>query len=223
MAYEFYLGVDAVNGSGGYAYAIIEKSARDLDGDPSYCLRQLFKSEGDLDAAAFAARVQNAVAADPYVGRTIIVVNRTDAAGRGLAEAFKAAGLSPVSVFLTAPEDGSVAGGRGRKKDELPTDVASILIAPERGVMSEAFRLYEEGTLSLHDEPSELASQAARGLELAAAGRADASAVADGPSVATAIACWYAGQRLFDGTERFEEMELPVGENKREDRTEAPL
>lgn len=179
MAYEFYLGVDVTEADGEptATLSLIEKSDEDPDGkevdDPVYYIRRIeqttdLSGDGDdADGAHLADRVQNLLAQQQFVGRGIVVVNRTSEAGQVALHALTERGLAPIGIAITGgtsvAQEGTgleLSGGDSAVPEE------SRLFASERALAERLLRLERAGRLHMEQgNAGDHVSDLAHGLQ----------------------------------------------------------
>lgn len=208
MAYEFYLGVDTSEAPRG-AMALVEKTT--TDDLPRYALRAAETFDDGRSDEDRAARVQNVIAAEPFTGHTLVVVNRTGGPGGTMTDLLVGEGLSPVGVTLT-PGDGAGQAdtgivGTGRKRDDQAgfNVSAHTLYTSLRG-------LYESGQLNLADLDLPEVSAMLDGLHNEDEAAGEAAVIDANPLIRSiALACWYGERRSMDPTENLEGDVPPTG------------
>lgn len=210
--YEFYLGIDLTDERKEAVLTLVEKSTRDEDGASNYRVHRIEPVQPRALDEPLPEHIASLIAGDPYVGRTIIVVNTTEQSGEELLERLQDAGQ---------PATGIVLGG-----GDFEVEMEEGLMASEHDVVQSVEELYHDGRLRLEDEKTEGASLLARGLQ---SYRARAHEAGDALESITAeprrnadyasfvlsagIACWVGEERRFDPTEHL--APPAIGEAKR--------
>ncbi len=197
MPYEFYLGVDAPGASTPVTLALIEKEQYHGEQEVDYHVR-LLEQRPDGDAGAVATRVRNLIAAEPYVGRTRIIVNAGSKEGRAVVEALTSAGLSAVAATLVPGKAGGQTAARGRK-GVSPSATVSL---SESEVAGSAQGVYVSGSLKMGQDTEEVSLLA---QELQSIASDDAEVLQPSGSAgtmsallrSTALACWLGGHGTF--------------------------
>ncbi|HET6569666.1 MAG TPA: hypothetical protein VFG50_16995 [Rhodothermales bacterium] len=217
MAYEFFLGIDRAGDSDLFTLALVEKSRYATEGDITYHVRRL-EQRCDQDASAVAAFVKDLIADEPYVGRTEIVVNRTQKQGRALLQRLVDEGLTPIGATLTGG-DSAAQSGPGIVVDHGigPNNEGGFIIS-EHDVVEAVEEIYRNGQLKLEHDSEEMSSMA-HGLEdyVYRAGEAGVALehISGRPGrradhhdlvLATALACWYGQHLSFDPSEHYDEL-----------------
>lgn len=228
MAYTFYLGLDAAPEEEA-TLALVEKDADEGATDreeATYHLRDL-QTLGDADASAVAERVQDLMAETPYVGRTLLVINKTTDAD--VLEALEERGLTTIGVTVTG---GNAATQEGTGFTLEGGDSAGVqdagLYVSEEDLVVKLQELRSVHRFDTGDENLENVDALMEGLRTynLDEGARDASAEPQrdakhsGHVLATALACWYGEQRSFDPTEQLSGPPPPTGDAK--DLADAP-
>lgn len=228
MAYAFYLGLDAAPEEG-TTLALVEK---DVDegaknrGEVAYHLRDL-QALGQADPDAVAERVQDLIAETPYVGRTLLVINK--ATGEEVLKALEERGLTTIGVTLTggdaATQDGTgftLTGG-----DDADVEDAGLYVSEEDLVVKlqelHSAHRFDTGPESLEEVDALMEGLRTYGLDEGAR-QAGAEPQRDarhsGHVLSTALACWYGEQHSLDPTEHLAGSPPPMGDAK--DLADAP-
>jgi hypothetical protein len=226
MAYEFYLGIDAEE-SGKVTIALVEKAAYQGEDVTTYHVRHLEQREG-ADERALVERIRNLIADEPYVGRTMLIVNRTAKQGRRLAESLGEEGLTPIGAVLSGGDSATettvgLANGRG---GDSAVQGGGFIIS-EHELVETLSELYGGGQLSMEQDSQEV-SALAEGIQSYEAAAPEAGIALDridaqparnaanaGLVIGTALACWYGEQHSFDPTEHLEGEPPTTGSAKR--------
>lgn len=230
MAYEFYLGLDAETSEDettSFSFSLVEKNQE--QGELDYRLHDLTRLE--IDQNEMVDTIQNRISEDPFVGRTVCVVNVTEAVGRALHGALNNRGLSPVAVSISG---GDAATQSGSGFDLEGGDTAGSdeggLQASEHDVVSTVENLYHEGRIDTNILKTDEISELTRGLDqyrmvAKEPGQEGLESIDVAPGrssenadlvIATGIACWLAEQHSFDPTEHLAGEAPPMNEAKRE-------
>lgn len=237
MAYEFYLGLDVPDDGTEAVVSLIEKENEDETGHEEpveYRLRVLDKlplhSESDEPGEEAANRIQSLLTEQPYTGRTILVVNKTNEPGQMMLNRLQEHGLTSFGVALTSSEAAaqegsgfSLGGGDNAAQNE------SSFFVSEDSLVSNLERLHRKARLILPPS-NQHTSSVAQGLQSYRA-RADADASRDddeqpeapartiqnNPFVrSAALACWLGEQHDFDPTNHLADFHPTTGEMKQE-------
>ena len=213
MAFEFYLGIDVVDDQPA-TLTLVEKEDDGASGDTDddiYHVREVRQLEEEKGAEAAAEFVQSLIAEDPYLGRTIIVVNCSSRSGADLQEELQERGMSPEGVIVTGGEDSEQQGISGL---DTPNTENERLVETERNLVSTLDRLYHEDRLELPQENTEEVSKIAQGLQdyRIPAGNDNGegyrpdisdekrSAAHANFVISAALACWLAEEHEFDAS-----------------------
>lgn len=222
MAYEFYLGIDGHNPGGGrleFATSLIEK--RGNKEEASYSVRSLRRhSEESIEGAL--ESIIDELRNDPYVGRTVCVVNATEKPGQRLHKELTRRGLSPLRVTLTG---GDTSADQGRAL----TFTGEGAYVSEHEIVSLLEEIYRSGRLETTPADSDEISGLTQGLEDYHVKSTPKGEALDEPDfapsragknadlvLAAGVACWLGEQHSFDPTEHLAEEPPPVFEAKRE-------
>ena len=168
MPYEFYLGIDVPGEQKPITLSLIEKEEHKVDGteEDHYHVRQVTQLDSDgadeEEDEKVVDHVQSLLAQEPYVGRTVLVINCTQKEGRTLREQMDARGLSPEGVVVTGGEESKQQGESGLS---TPNTEDNWLTVKERALISTLDRVYHEGRLELPQENTDEASRVAQGLQ----------------------------------------------------------
>jgi len=217
MAYEFFLGVDPDDDTDAVTLALIEKARYRNEDVVTYHVRQLLQRDG-TDERAVAQFIQNMVADEPYVGRTDIVVNRTERRGRHLVEYLQEAGLSPIGVTITG---GDSAAQTGLVTGDGPRDAGEGgFLVSEHELVQNIEDLYGGGRFDMNQDSPEVSSLGDGLLDYM--NKAPEAGVAlqhidrephreglyDSLVLGAALACWYGEQMSLDDPEEDLEEEI---------------
>lgn len=237
MPYEFYLGLDAqrTGDNATYTAALIEKSGGEGAANSAHHRAHLLKRYEDADPSAVADDVLREIAAEPFAGRTILVMNVSEKEGRELHSMLHARGASPITISVT-PGNASSEQGWPLSFSSTGEEVAHV---SEREIVSSVGNAYRSGRLELDIIKDDITSALVRGVE-AYQEESDMQDAADDVDLedgddaelsvkidlrqstrdadlvlAAGAACWLAEQRRFDPTEHLSGPPPPVREPKR--------
>lgn len=214
MAHAFFLGVDVSPEHGEppfeVIHALVEKSKEASDAPSSYRLDHIREHDDVSSAEELADHVQGLVAEQPYIGRTTIIVNRSQGFGADVFEALKDRGLAPVGATLTEGGPGATPGD---------TDEMGVRLSGVEAVRTLA-DLYRDERFRIESQATEVVSRLARDVQALAErlDEADGDARALGVETAgpsfdpdavhvnsTALAVWLATERSFDPSKHLKE------------------
>ncbi len=213
MAHAFFLGVDGTPSEEGSSsdvmITVFEKSKEPADGESTFRLNHIHKRSDVSSAEEFADYLQGFVADRPYLGRTNIIVNRSDDFGQGLLEALEDRGLAPVAATLT-----SGTGATAGDPDEVGVHLG----------VSDAVRalvnLYRDERLVLEGHTTDTASRLAREVQNISEDLDEADGDAETPGASSAalsfdgvdlhlksaaLAAWLGRERSFDPSQHLKE------------------
>lgn len=213
MAHAFFLGVDGTpseeGSSNDVTITVFEKSKEPADGESTFRLNHINNRSDVSSADEFAGYLQGFVADRPYLGRTNIIVNRSDDFGQGVIEALEDRGLAPIAATLT-----SGTGATAGDPDEVGVHLG----------VSDAVRalvnLYRDDRLVLEGHTTDTASRLAREVQNISEDldEADGDAQTPGESNAplsfdgvdlhltsAALAAWLGQERSFDPSKHLKE------------------
>ena len=212
MAHAFFLGVDfdeASEDSVDVVLTILEKE-QDKSEQPSRFRLDHARAHTVESTEALAEHIQGLVADRPYIGRTNVVVNRSEEAGQALVEALQDRGMDPIAATLTGGS-GTVAGG---------TDEVGVHLGAVDAVRTLA-ELYRDGSLEIEDHGTEAVSELARGVQRAAEVLDEADGDQSTPEasgstldglgdvgayvISAALAAWCGTERSFDPSQHLKE------------------
>lgn len=206
--YQFFLGVDVVDTEETgvmAALALVEKEESDAAKEPIYRLHLLDRIVEENSGEDIANRIQSVLTEQPYIARTVPVINRTSAAGQRVYDALNEQGLAAIGAVLSTGTS-TVAGDTSEMRVSISVDRAI------EGLTA----LYRTRRLDPSPQQNkEIASELARGIERFGAEGAGgdgedlhedmAISREDGPYdalvVSTALACWIAQEHTFDPAE----------------------
>jgi hypothetical protein len=239
MAYEFYLGLDVPDDTDHATVTITEKMSEDETGHEEpieYRLRELAKlplhSDGEEPGEEAANRIQTLLVDEPYIGRTILVVNKSNDAGQMMLDRLQEYGLTSFGVALS-DSDAAVQEGSGFSLDggdDAAQNESSFFVS-EQALVSNLEQLHRRNRLILPPSNPHISS-VAQGLQSYRA-RTDAEdSVEDGEELDTeasapsrairentfvrsaALACWLGEQHDFDPTTHLTDFRPATGEIK---------
>lgn len=213
MAHAFFLGVDGTPSEEGSSdevtITIFEKSKEPADGESTFRLNHINHHADVSSVDEFADYLQGFVADRPYLGRTNIIVNRSDDFGQGLIDALEDRGLAPVAGTLT-----SGTGATAGDPDEVGVHLG----------VSDAVRalvnLYRDERLVLEGHTTETASRLTREVQNIAEDLDEADGDAETPGgtnvelsfdgsdlhlTSAALAAWLGQERSFDPSQHLKE------------------
>lgn len=212
MAHAFFLGVDDEPRDGESSHdvttTLLEKSKEPADDEATYRLDHIRHRTGVSSVEEMADRIQSFVAEQPYIGRTSIIISRSEF-GHALLEALDERGLAPVAAMLT--------GGSGTTAGD--PDETGVHLGITDAVQTLA-NLYRDGRLSLEGPATESASRLARGVQKIAealdeadgdaevAGTSNSAPTFDSPDThvsSAALAAWLGTERSFDPSKHLKE------------------
>ena len=232
MAYEFYLGIDAPEEEEAATIALIEKEDEDEKGhqeEVEYRVHELLQlelteKEGELQSGPVVERIQDIIADEPFTGRTILVVNRSNPRGQGVLGALQKQGLTSFGVSLNAGEGASQAGSglSLSSGDEAEPEEANFFLAEET-LIGTLDRLYRKGRLILQSN-NQHASTVADDMESYQVYLDSAEAGEEATSVpacttfsrSAGLACWLGEQHDFNPARHLADFQPTTGEAKRE-------
>lgn len=231
MPYEFYLSIDAHEGDGvaRFASALIEKSdGADADDGAQYRAHAL-KRYVDLSLKDVVDDLLDLIADAPFTGRTAVVTNVGENAGRDVHEQLRERGISPITVAVTG---GDTSPEQGRPLS-FAASAADAVQTSEREIVSAVEKIYRSGRIDLEIIKDGITSALVTGLEDyqveaddedvdPAGAKRSLGAEPRRPSdnadlvLAAGLACWLAEQQRFDPTEHLAGKPPPVREAKRD-------
>lgn len=213
MAHAFFLGVDGKpseeDSSTEVTITVFEKSKEPADGESTFRLNHINRREAISSVDEFADYLQGFVADRPYLGRTNIIVNRSDDFGQALIQALEDRGLAPVAATLTSGT-GATAGD---------TDEVGVHLGRSDAVRA-LVNLYRDERLVLEGHTTETASRLARDVQniaedldeadgdLEALGTSDSEPSYDGLDLhltSASLAAWLGRERTFDPSQHLKE------------------
>lgn len=219
MDYQFFLGVDAVESNDGpsTALTLVEKEAGDGERRPTYRIHLV---ERGTDAEALPDRIQDVLTQDPFIGRTVPVVNRTMDAGQAVLDELDDRGLDAIGATLTAGS-ASVSGDTS----EMAVEVSA------QQMVDQLADLYHAGGLDVSlQQEREATSHLVRTVERFGSEGADsdgrvlrdemgttpANGAYDALVVSAGLACWVGSQYAFDPTAGLKERPEGLGTPRRD-------
>ncbi len=222
MAYEFFLGVDAVETDDGAPEAVITLVEKEADGDndPStFRVHLIEQATGDDLGARVAERIQDALTQKPFIGRTVLVVNRTMAPGQDVLKQLDERGLDAIAAELTGGST-SVAGDTSEmaveiSAQEMVDHLATVYhdqrldVSPQkdREIVSRLLRTVERfGSEGADSDGQVLRDQM---------GTTPAEGAYDPVVVSAALACWTGAQQSFDPISGLKQRPEGVGNTRR--------
>lgn len=212
MDHAFFLGVDldTDGASVSATLTVLEKEKEQTDKTARYRLDYIRHHPDVASPDDLADHVQGLVAERPYIGRTTLIVNRSEAPGQDLVDALTERGLDPVAATLTEGS-GAVSGEADEVGVHLGTSDAVRTLA----------ELSRDGLFAIEDHTTEAASQLARGVQRATEALDAADANQDTPEAAgstldilddvephvrsAALAAWCGTERSFDPSKHLKE------------------
>ena len=225
MEYQFFLGIDAVSATEGegvdVALTLVEKEeAADNDDAPTYRLHRLEEGTAMEDAGDVADHVQSLLTQQPFVARTVLTVNRTEAAGQAVFRALADRGLAAIGAELTAGTS-AVSGST----DEMNAAVSAF------SAVDTLTNLYRGGHLDLAPlQEKKITSHLVHSLQQVgsndAADDETASVRHELPTtpsdagydpllMSAALACWMGEEQSFDPLQHLKTQPDGVGHDKR--------
>lgn len=222
MAYEFFLGVDAVETDDGTPEAVVTLIEKEVDGgdeNATFRLHLIEHTTGDHVGAALAERIQEALTQKPFIGRTVLVVNRTMAPGQEVLDELSQRGLDAIAAELTGGST-SVAGDTSEmavevSAQEIVDHLADVYhdqrldVSPQkdREIVSRLLRMIERfGSEGADSDGQVLRDQM---------GTTPSTGAYDATVVSTALACWTGAQQSFDPISGLKQRPEGVGTNRR--------
>lgn len=234
MAYEFYLGIDAPSDEEKVTVSLVEKENEDETGQPEeveYRVREMLqldleREDGDVNADPVADRIQTIIADEPFIGRTILVVNRTNEEGQAVLDTLQEHGLTSFGVILTGEgepsQEGSgvsLSGGDDAGRDEASFYVGEDTLVEVVNGLYRRRRFYLQQN---NDHASAVADDLERyksAIDAAEAGDEQAGQPVSSFNAFTrgvGLACWLGEQHDFDPTTHLADFQPTTGEAKRE-------
>lgn len=221
MDYQFFLGVDAVEADDGtveITLALVEKEVEDKDDEAIYRLHLVETGQRASDEVA--ERIQEVLTQDPFIGRTVPVVNRTMDPGQDVLDRLDDLGLDAIGALLTTGS-ASVAGDTS----EMAVEVSAQRMVEELADVYHANRLDASP-----QQEREAVSHLLRTVERFGSEGADtdgrvlrdeigttpADGAYDALVVSTALACWIGERYSFDPTEGLKQRPEGVGNTRRD-------
>lgn len=221
MDYQFFLGVDAVEADDGTtttAISLVEKEAGDEDSAATYRLHLV--ERGAESSAALAERIQEVLTQDPFIGRTVPIVNRTMEAGQAVLDELDDRGLDAIGALLTTGS-AAVSGDTS----EMAVEVSA------QQMVNQLAEVYHDDRLNVWPQQErEAVSHLVRTVERFGSEGADsdgrvlrdeigttpAEGAYDALVVSTALACWVGSQYAFDPTTGLKQRPEGMGNTRRD-------
>lgn len=224
MEYQFFLGVDAVptdrDDAVDVALALVEKEAANTDDEATYRLHRLEHGTAMDSPGAVADHIQSLLTQQPYVARTVLIVNRTEASGQAVFQALDDRGLAAIGAELTTGSS-SVSGST----DEMNAAVSVY------GAVETLTNLYRGGHLDLApQQEKKVTSHLVHSLQHVGSADASEDGTAAFPGdlpvspsdegydpllISAALACWMGEEQTFDPVQHLKTQMDGVGRGKR--------
>lgn len=198
MPYEFYLSIDVTAEPNDATLSLVEETYDGRGDEAIYRIRHLAHFDASASSEKVAERLRDRLNEEPYIGRTTVVINRTDGVGQALLDQLQQTGLSPQGMIVT--------------QGDAKAENKSGLFVSERELIRSVQNLYFSGRLKLPEQSTEETDELVNGLQVFLDGTGDDGTLlevieADDRQTLhhdfifnVAMACWLAEQHAEDPT-----------------------